>query len=193
MRSPGGSRIAAAASSSPPTRAGAAASMCRSRPMSTRPPPCYPGIETVLVIRATGGDVPMQAGRDIWYHDEAAKVRHRLPARADGSGRPALHPLHLGFDRQAQGCAAHHRRLSGLGGLTYDLVFDYRAPDIFWCAADIGWVTGHSYILYGPLANGATTLMYEGVPNWPTPAASGRWSTGIRSRRSIPRPPRCAR
>jgi acetyl-CoA synthetase len=76
--------------------------------------------------------------------------------------------------------------------LTHELCFDYRPGEIYWCAADVGWVTGHSYILYGPLANGATTLIYEGLPNWPTPRASGRWWTATKCRRSSPPPPCCA-
>jgi acyl-coenzyme A synthetase/AMP-(fatty) acid ligase len=85
----------------------------------------------------------------------------------------AVHPLHLRLDRQAQGRAAHHRRLSGLRRDDAQYVFDYHDGDVYWCTADVGWVTGHSYIVYGPLANGATTLMFEGVPTYPTPAASG--------------------
>ena len=76
--------------------------------------------------------------------------------------------------------------------LTHKYVFDYHEGDIYWCTADVGWVTGHSYIVYGPLANGATTLMFEGVPTCPTPAASGRSATSTRSTSSTPRPPRSA-
>ena len=77
---------------------------------------------------------------------------------------------------------------------THELVFDYRPGEIFWCTADVGWVTGHTYIVYGPLANGATTLMFEGIPELSRrSAASGRWSTSTRSRSSTPRPPRSAR
>ncbi len=127
-----------------------------------------PALETVIVVKATGGDVAMQPGRDVWYHEAAAERPRRLPARADGRRGSAVHPLHLGIDRQAQGRAPHLRRLSACGrAYTHELVFDYRPGTIYWCAADIGWVTGHSYIVYGPLANGATTLMFEGVPNWP--------------------------
>ena len=78
--------------------------------------------------------------------------------------------------------------------MTHQYVFDYHDGDIYWCTADVGWVTGHSYIVYGPLANGATTLMFEGVPNYPDDvAASGRWSTSTRSTSSTPRRPRSAR
>jgi acetyl-CoA synthetase len=92
----------------------------------------------------------------------------RLPAGADERRRPAVHPLHLRLHRQAQGRAAHHRRLSRLGGDDPRNTSSTTDPgDIYWCTADVGWVTGHSYIVYGPLANGATTLMFEGVPNYP--------------------------
>ena len=77
--------------------------------------------------------------------------------------------------------------------MTHQYVFDYHDGDIYWCTADVGWVTGHSYIVYGPLANGATTLMFEGVPNYPRSRASGRWSTSTRSTSSTPRRPRSAR
>ncbi len=111
----------------------------------------------------------MRAGRDVWYHEEAAKVTADCPRRGDERGRPAVHPLHLRLDRQAQGRAAHHRRLSAsTPSMTHQYVFDYHDGDIYWCTADVGWVTGHSYIVYGPLANGATTLMFEGVPNYPS-------------------------
>ena len=78
--------------------------------------------------------------------------------------------------------------------MTHQYVFDYHDGDIYWCTADVGWVTGHSYIVYGPLANGATTLMFEGVPNYPDVSrASGRSSTSTRSTSSTPRRPRSAR
>jgi acyl-coenzyme A synthetase/AMP-(fatty) acid ligase len=77
--------------------------------------------------------------------------------------------------------------------MTHQYVFDYHDGDIYWCTADVGWVTGHSYIVYGPLANGATTLMFEGVPNYPTPSRFWMWSTSTRSTSSTPRRPRSAR
>ena len=96
----------------------------------------------------------------------------RLPVRGDERGRSAVHPLHVRLDRQAEGRAAHHRRLSAVfASITHQYVFDYHDGDIYWCTADVGWVTGHSYILYGPLSNGAITLMFEGVPNYPTNVA----------------------
>ena len=130
----------------------------------------YPGIETVLVIRSTGGEVAMQAGRDLWYHDEAAKVGTDCPPEPMAAEDPLFILYTSGSTGKPKGVMHTTGGYMVWAALTHAKVFDYRAPDIFWCAADIGWVTGHSYILYAPLANGATTLMYEGVPNWPTPS-----------------------
>jgi acetyl-CoA synthetase len=126
-----------------------------------------PSLKTVLVIKATGSDVTMQAGRDIWYHEAAAGVS------ADCAPEPmsAEDPLFILYTSGSTGKPKGVLHTSGgyllWASLTHELCFDYRPGQIYWCAADIGWVTGHSYIVYGPLANGATTLMYEGVPNWP--------------------------
>ena len=155
---------------------------------------CHGVDEKVLVVRRTGGDVAWDAGRDVWLHEELAKRFGRLPARGDERRGPAVHPLHLGLDRQAQGRACTPpAATSSTPSMTHQYVFDYHDGDIYWCTADVGWVTGHSYIVYGPLANGATTLMFEGVPNYPTPSASGRSSTSTRSTSSTPRPPPSAR
>ena len=112
--------------------------------------------------------VSMQAGRDIWWTDFIKDAPAALPAREDGRRGHAVPPLHLGLHRQAQGHPAHHRRLPhrrrtphASGSSTY------KDTDVYWCTADIGWVTGHSYVVYGPLANGATTVMYEGTPDFP--------------------------
>jgi acetyl-CoA synthetase len=133
-----------------------------------------PGVRDVLVVRHTGGAVDWVDGRDHWYRRVWSKVPRRLRARADGRRRPAVHPLHLGLDRQAQGRAAHHRRLPALRRDDPQVRVRLHEGDVYWCTADVGWVTGHSYIVYGPLANGATTLMFEGVPNYPDASASGR-------------------
>jgi hypothetical protein len=86
-----------------------------------------------------------------------AKAERPVRAREDERRGPAVHPLHLRLDRQAQGRRPHDRRLPAAHALTHKLVFDVHDDDIYWCTADIGWVTGHSYIVYGPLANGATS------------------------------------
>ncbi|NJR78083.1 acetate--CoA ligase [Sphingomonas corticis] len=125
-----------------------------------------PGLERVIVVKATGADVAM-GERDVWYHDAAAQVD------ADCAPEPmnAEDPLFILYTSGSTGKPKGVLHTTGgyllYASYTHDLVFDYRPGDMWWCAADIGWVTGHTYIVYGPLANGATTLMYEGLPNWP--------------------------
>ncbi|AMK25566.1 acetate--CoA ligase [Sphingobium sp. TKS] len=127
-------------------------------------------VRKVIVVQATGGAIAMTEGRDLWLHEEAAKVS------ADCAPEPmqAEDPLFILYTSGSTGKPKGVLHSTGgyllWASLTHELCFDYRPGDIYWCAADIGWVTGHSYIVYGPLANGATTLMYEGVPNYPTPS-----------------------
>jgi acetyl-CoA synthetase len=128
------------------------------------------GLKSVIVVKATGGDVAMQAGRDVWYHEAAANVDAACPAEPMGAEDPLFILYTSGSTGKPKGVLHTTGGYLLWASLTHELCFDYRPGDIWWCAADIGWVTGHSYILYGPLANGATTLMYEGVPNWPTPS-----------------------
>ena len=127
-----------------------------------------PGVTDVLVVKRTGGAVAMRQGRDRWYADEAAKVSAACPAEAMGAEDPLFILYTSGSTGKPKGV------LHTMGGYllwaawTHHYVFDYHEGEVFWCTADVGWVTGHSYIVYGPLANGATTLMFEGVPNHPT-------------------------
>ncbi|MEG3122368.1 acetate--CoA ligase [Sphingomonas sp. GB1N7] len=127
-------------------------------------------LQTVIVVKATGGDVPMIESRDFYYGDLIAE------ASADCAPEPmnAEDPLFILYTSGSTGKPKGVLHTTGgyllWASLTHELVFDYRDGDVYWCAADVGWVTGHSYIVYGPLANGATTLMYEGVPNWPSPS-----------------------
>jgi acetyl-CoA synthetase len=130
----------------------------------------YRGIETVLVVRATGGNVAMKPGRDVWYHEAAAQVPPGCPAEPMGAEDPLFILYTSGSTGKPKGVMHTTGGYLLWAALTHAAVFDYRETEVYWCAADIGWVTGHSYIVYGPLANGATTLMYEGVPNWPTPS-----------------------
>ena len=154
-------------SSSPPTRACAAAARCRSRPMSTRRVEKAGGVKHVLVVRHTGGDVAWNAGRDVWLHEAMEK------ASADCPPEPmnAEDPLFILYTSGSTGTPKGVLHTTGgylvFASMTHQYVFDYHDGDIYWCTADVGWVTGHSYIVYGPLANGATTLMFEGVPNYP--------------------------
>ena len=126
-----------------------------------------PSVETVIVVTRTGTGVWMQEGRDLAYEPLVAAQSADCPAPAHNAEDPLFILYTSGSTGKPKGV------LHSMGGyltwvsMTHDLVFDYRAGDIFWCAADVGWVTGHSYVVYGALANGATTLMYEGVPNFP--------------------------
>ncbi|MET0375731.1 MAG: acetate--CoA ligase [Rhizorhabdus sp.] len=126
-----------------------------------------PSLKTVIVGKAAGDEVAMQDGRDIWYHDVAAEMSADCPAM----GMDAEDPLFILYTSGSTGKPKGVLHTTGgyllWASLTHEICFDYRPGQVYWCAADIGWVTGHSYIVYGPLANGATTLMYEGVPNWP--------------------------
>ncbi|SEH25719.1 acetate--CoA ligase [Magnetospirillum fulvum] len=125
-------------------------------------------VKNVIVVKRTGGDVAMSAGRDHWYHDlvEKAAPTH-VPAEID-----AEDPLFILYTSGSTGKPKGVLHTSGgylvYAAITHQYVFDYHDGDVYWCTADVGWVTGHSYIVYGPLANGATTLMFEGVPNYPT-------------------------
>jgi acetyl-CoA synthetase len=122
----------------------------------------------VLVIRRTGATIPWNASTDIWYHEEAAKVS----ADCKPEKMKAEDPLFILYTSGSTGKPTGVLHTTG-GYLTYaastfHYVFDYHEGDIHWCTADVGWVTGHTYIVYGPLAMGATSLMFEGVPNYPT-------------------------
>ncbi len=124
-------------------------------------------VETVIVVPATGGDVSMQAGRDMDYAVAMAAAPVDCPAEPMSAEDPLFILYTSGSTGKPKGVLHTGGGYLLWASLTHDLVFDYRPGQIYWCAADIGWVTGHSYIVYSPLANGGTTLMYEGVPNWP--------------------------
>jgi acetyl-CoA synthetase len=127
----------------------------------------------VLVVRRTGGAVAWEAGRDFWYHEEVAKVS----AACKPEKMKAEDPLFILYTSGSTGKPKGVLHTTGgylvYAAMTHQYVFDYHDGDVYWCTADVGWVTGHSYIVYGPLANGATTLMFEGVPNYPN--ASRFW------------------
>ncbi len=126
-----------------------------------------PNLHTVITVQRTGGDIPWQSGRDVWYHElTAEQSSHCEPAAME-----AEDPLFILYTSGSTGKPKGVQH--GTGGyllqaaMTHKYVFDYHEGDIYWCTADVGWITGHSYIVYGPLANGATTLMFEGVPTYP--------------------------
>ncbi|MDH1791681.1 acetate--CoA ligase [Stenotrophomonas sp. GD03819] len=124
-------------------------------------------VETVLVVRHTGGAVDMQAPRDRWFHD----VVDSQPATCEPERMNAEDPLFILYTSGSTGKPKGVLHTTGgyllYAAYTHEAVFDLREDDVYWCTADVGWVTGHSYIVYGPLANGATSLMFEGVPNYP--------------------------
>ncbi len=125
------------------------------------------GDEKVLVIRHTGGDVAMHAGRDFWYHDLAKDASADCPPVEMSAEDPLFILYTSGSTGKPKGVLHTTGGYLVYVALTHQLIFDYHDGDIYWCTADVGWVTGHSYIVYGPLANGATTLMFEGVPTYP--------------------------
>ena len=126
-----------------------------------------PSVESVLVCKVTGGDIAWKEGRDVWYHDVVdSQVSVCEPEVMD-----AEDPLFILYTSGSTGTPKGVLHTTGgyllYATMTFKYVFDYQEDDVYWCTADIGWITGHSYLTYGPLANGATTLVFEGVPNYP--------------------------
>jgi len=125
-------------------------------------------VERVIVVRRTGGDIDWDADRDVWLDEEAAKVS----AECEPEPMSAEDPLFILYTSGSTGKPKGVLHTTGgyllYAAMTHEIVFDYKPGDIYWCTADVGWVTGHSYIVYGPLANRATSVMFEGVPNYPS-------------------------
>ncbi len=121
----------------------------------------------VLVIRHTGGSVSMKKGRDHWYHELSADVADECPCEPMNAEDPLFILYTSGSTGKPKGVLHTTGGYAVWTETTFRYIFDYREGEVFWCTADIGWVTGHSYIVYGPLLNGATALMFEGVPNYP--------------------------
>ena len=126
------------------------------------------GVENVLVVRHVDGAVEMAAGRDRWWHDLAEQASADCPPEEMAAEDPLFILYTSGSTGKPKGVVHTTGGYLTWAAMTHRYVFDYRPGEIYWCAADIGWVTGHSYVVYGPLANGATTVMFEGVPNYPT-------------------------
>ena len=126
-----------------------------------------PCAKAVLVVRHAGNEVTMAAGRDYWWHDQRAATSAECPPEEMGAEDPLFILYTSGSTGKPKGVLHTTGGYLTWAAMTHHYVFDYRPGDIYWCAADIGWVTGHSYVVYGPLANGATQVMFEGVPNYP--------------------------
>jgi acetyl-CoA synthetase len=124
-------------------------------------------VDKVIVLQRTGGDVAMKDGRDLFWGDVVAGVPDQCPPEELGAEDPLFILYTSGSTGKPKGVLHTTGGYAVWVSYTHEIVFDYRPGQIFWCTADVGWVTGHSYIVYGPLANGATTLMFEGVPNYP--------------------------
>ncbi|MGI3901348.1 MAG: acetate--CoA ligase [Janthinobacterium lividum] len=125
-------------------------------------------VEHVVVVKRTGAAVAMTAGRDVYYDEAARKVGEDCPAEEMAAEAPLFILYTSGSTGQPKGVLHTTGGYLVYAAMTHRYVFDLHEDDIYWCTADVGWVTGHSYIMYGPLANGATTLMFEGVPNYPS-------------------------
>ena len=126
-----------------------------------------PNVKTCVVIRRTGGDVAWQEGRDVWYDELMAEASLDCPPEEMDAEDPLFILYTSGSTGKPKGVLHTTGGYLLFAAMTHKYVFDYHDGDIYWCTADIGWVTGHTYIVYGPLANGATTLMFEGIPTYP--------------------------
>ncbi|WP_191831496.1 acetate--CoA ligase [Pseudomonas fluorescens] len=126
-----------------------------------------PDVSTVVVIKRTGGQVAWSEGRDLWHHEAIKQVGDDCPPEPMDAEDPLFILYTSGSTGKPKGVLHTTAGYLLQATLTFKTVFDYRDGEVFWCTADVGWVTGHSYIVYGPLANGAITLMFEGVPNYP--------------------------
>jgi acetyl-CoA synthetase len=127
-----------------------------------------PDCKTCIMVKRTGGDVGFVEGRDVWYHEAMANASVDCPAEEMGAEDPLFILYTSGSTGKPKGVLHTTGGYMVYTSMTHHYTFDYRDGEVYWCTADVGWVTGHSYIVYGPLANGATTLMFEGVPNYPT-------------------------
>jgi acetyl-CoA synthetase len=127
-------------------------------------------LQKVLVVRSTGAAIDWVEGRDAWLHELEAEVDADCPCEEMNAEDPLFILYTSGSTGKPKGVLHTTGGYLVYVSMTHEQVFDYRPGDVYWCTADVGWVTGHSYIVYGPLANGAITLMFEGVPNYPSPA-----------------------
>ena len=126
-----------------------------------------PDVSTVVVVERTQGEIDWVPGRDLWYHEALREVDSQCPPEPMDAEDPLFILYTSGYTGKPKGVLHSTGGYLLMAAMTHKYVFDYHDGDIYWCTADVGWVTGHSYIVYGPLANGATTLVFEGVPNYP--------------------------
>ncbi|MEM8986092.1 MAG: acetate--CoA ligase [Pseudomonadota bacterium] len=126
-----------------------------------------PDVSSVLVVKRTGFDIDMTPGRDVWWHEARGKASPDCPPEEMNAEDPLFILYTSGSTGKPKGVMHTTGGYMVYAAMTHHYVFDYKPGEVYWCTADVGWVTGHSYILYGPLANGATTLMFEGVPTYP--------------------------
>ncbi len=126
-----------------------------------------PDVSTVVVVQRTEGDIAWSEGRDLWYHEAVSAADNDCPPEPMDAEDPLFILYTSGSTGKPKGVLHTTGGYLLMAAMTHKYVFDYHDGDIYWCTADVGWVTGHSYIVYGPLANGATTLVFEGVPNYP--------------------------
>ena len=126
-----------------------------------------PDCNKVIVVRRTGGDIAWVEDRDVWYHEAMSAASAKSPPEEMNAEDPMFILYTSGSTGKPKGVLHTTGGYMVYASMTHQYVFDYHDGDIYWCTADVGWVTGHSYIVYGPLANGAVTLMFEGVPTWP--------------------------
>jgi len=126
-----------------------------------------PNVHTVLILRHTGGDIAWHDERDIWYHEATAAVSNDCPVEIMDAEDPLFILYTSGSTGKPKGVLHTTGGYLLYAAITHKYVFDYHDNDVFWCTADVGWITGHSYIVYGPLANGAISLVFEGVPTYP--------------------------
>jgi acetyl-CoA synthetase len=140
-------------------------------------------VKSVVVVKRTGGKVGMSDGRDHWYDDLAKTVSDDCEPEEMSAEDPLFILYTSGSTGKPKGVLHTTGGYLVWASMTHEIVFDYKPGEVFWCTADVGWVTGHSYVVYGPLANGATTLMFEGIPTWPD--ASRFWKTVDKHKVSI--------
>ena len=126
-----------------------------------------PNVHTVIVVKRTGGDIRWTEGRDVWYHELMASASTDCPAKEMDAEDPLFILYTSGSTGKPKGVLHTTGGYLVFAAMTHKYTFDYHDGDIYWCTADVGWVTGHTYIVYGPLANGAITMMFEGIPNYP--------------------------